>query len=238
MNKFLISSLLILLSALALYGSERRFTVVAPYGGKELRELGYLDDEGDFQQLKWSRQRRSPEYSAPDSGDLSLVKPMLNEKGETIYQPVLLLPWPGDSQLALFAVVMVDGESQPTVLSIDDELETFPVDSLKVINGLDKSIYTLAGTRKFRLNPLQLSQPISTLDYHRIDKVIEDEAYEEDKSEANPGMPLAVGVEEAGDYELIYAAGLSISPGSRVLCLVLPPKKQGSARYQARVLLH
>lgn len=233
MNKLFISILIILLSVLSLHGIDRRFTVVSPYGSKELQELGYLNDDGDFQQLKWSRQRRSPVYSAPGSGDVTLVKPMMTEEGQTIYQPILELLWPGESDLALFAVVVIDGVPMPKVLSIDDRLSTFPVDTLRVSNGLNKTIYALAGERKFKLAPSQLSQSFPTEDYHVIDRVLE----EDEEGEPNPGMPLAVGVEADGDYDLIYAAGISISPGSRVLCLVLPPSKLGSARYQARVIL-
>ena len=61
---------------------------------------------------------------------------------------------------------------------------------------------------------------------------------EEEEAEPNPGMPLAVGVEANGEYGLIYAAGISVNPKSRVLCLVLPPKKVGSVRYQARLILN
>lgn len=233
MNTFVTSILIMLLSALTLHGIERRFTVVSPYGGKQLKELGYLNDDGDFQQLKWSRQRRSPVYSAPRSGDVILVKPVITEEGQTIYQPMLELPWVGESDLALFVVVVIDGAPMPRVLSVDDRLSTFPVDTLKVLNGLNKTIYTLAGERKFQLAPSQLSQAFPTEGYHVIDRVLE----EDEEGEPNPGMPLAVGVEADGDYDLIYAAGISISPSSRVLCLVLPPKAIGSNRYQARVIL-
>jgi hypothetical protein len=224
---------LICLSALSLYSMDRQFTVISPYGGKGLSALGYLDDEGVFQQIRWGRQRRSSLYSAPSRGNIALVKPVETEDGRTLYKLVMELPWPGDTNLALFAVVVVDGEDEPTIMGIDDRRETFPPNALKVLNGLNRTIYALAGERKFQLNPAELSKAFPTEKYQVIDRVLE----EDEEPEPNPGMPLAVGIEANGEYGLIYASGISVGPGSRVLCLVLPPKKKGSMRYQARVVL-
>jgi hypothetical protein len=225
--------LILWLSVLSLYSMDRQFTVLSPYGGKELKTLGYLDDSGEFQQLRWGQQRRSPVYTAPSSGDITLVKPVILEDGLMTYQPVLELPWPGDTHLALFAVVVIDGELAPTVLGIDDREESFPRNTLKVLNGLNRTIYMLAGESKFELRPAALSDAISTVDYQVIDRVFE----EDEEVERNPGMPIAVGVEANGEYGLIYASGIGVSPNRRVLCLVLPPKKKGTMRYQARVVV-
>lgn len=234
MSLFFKSIFIFILTGISLLGAERQFSVISPYGGQTLRALGYLNDAGEFQKLKWSQQRRSPLYEAPRTRDITLVKPEVNEDGQTIYRPVLELPWPGDTDLALFAVVLIDGIPEPKVFALDDRHETFPENTLRVLNGLNQTIYALAGELKFQLEPAGLSRGFDTTDYQFVDKVLE----EEEEAEPNPGMPIAVGVEADGAYDLIYAAGISISPGSRVLCLVLPPKKLGSTRYQARVILH
>lgn len=225
-----------MLSLLSVQAADRRFTVVSPYGSKGLSELGFINNDGDFKKLKWSQQRRSQEYIAPRTGDITLVKPHLNADGRTIYQPVLELPWPGDTDLALFVVVLVDGVASPKVFGIDDRKESFPENTLLVLNGLNQTIYALAGETQFQLKPGRVSKPFMTDGYHFVDQVIVQE--DEEKAEPNPGMPIAVGIEENGEYDLIYAAGVSVNPGSRVLCMVLPPKKLGSMRYQARMLLH
>ena len=116
MSHFFKYILIIWLGTVSLYGADRQFTVLSPYGGKELRTLGYLDDEGEFQKLKWGQQRRSPAYPAPSRGDITLVKPVEAEDGQIIYQPVLELPWPDDTDLALFVVVVIDGQTMPTIL--------------------------------------------------------------------------------------------------------------------------
>jgi len=221
------------LSALSLHGVERQFCVLAPYGSQGLKDLGYLNGDSEFQKLKWGQQRRSPLFVAPGNAALTLVKPVLNEEGKTLYQPVVNLPWPGDSDLALFVVVVIEGKDTPLVFGLDDRFDTFPKNTLKVLNGLNQTIYALAGERKFQLSPSGSSKAFSTEAYQVIDKVLE----EDEEAVPNPGMPIAVGVEANGVYDLIYAAGISISPDSRVLCLVLPPKKEGSTRYQARIVL-
>jgi len=233
MRDHLLYLLIIGLSSLSLHGVERQFRVLAPYGSQALSELGYLDADAEFQKLKWSQQRRSSFYVAPGNGDLVLVKPVLTEEGKTIYQPALELAWPGDTNLALFVVVVLGGEAAPRDFGLDDRLETFPKKTLKVLNGLNQTIYALAGEQKFQLRAAGLSKVFPTEAYQVIDKVLE----EDEEAEPNPGMPIAVGVEANGAYDLIYAAGISITPDSRVLCLVLPPKKEGSNRYQARVVL-
>ncbi|WP_309380850.1 hypothetical protein [Cerasicoccus frondis] len=228
MSKHLFIALgLLLIATLSLHAQQRRFTVVAPYGGKELKELGFLDEDGEFQKLKWSRSRRSPEYTAPRTNDVRLVKPHVNEEGRTEYLPVLDLNWPGNTNQALFVVVQVDGETPARVMAIDDRDETFPLNTLKVLNGIDQTIYALAGDKKFQLNAGKLSKAFTTEKYFQVDE-----------DAPNPGMPIAVGVNVDGQYDLLYAAGVSVTPHSRVLCLVLPPKQQGSTRYQARLLIH
>lgn len=203
------------------------FTIIAPYGGGDLTDSGFLDKKGNFQKVKWPRQRRSPEYAVPDTRNLTLVKPHVSEEdGKTIYLPVLELDWPADTEEALFVIIAPDN-GQPRAIGLDDHVDSFPYNTMKVLNGIDRPVYALAGESKFRLEPGNLSREFPVEDYFQIDE-----------DSPNPGMPVAIGVDSNGEYDLLYASSVSVFPQTRALCIILPPKKEGSDRYQTRLVLY
>lgn len=208
-----------------LYGNPEHFSVIAPYGAPLLDEVGFLNDDGSFQELKWSRQKRSKEYPAPRSGAVELVKPVIDsENGKITYQPVKKLDWPGEAQDALYVFICVDGKPIQ-VLTINDDKEVFPTETLKIVNALQTPIDVKAGSSQLHLNAGKFSKPVQTEDY-----------FQEDEDSPNPGMPIAVFMLSPEDPKIIYAASFSVYPKRRALGLVLPPMRAHSDRYQVRLI--
>lgn len=209
--------------------SARTFTVLAG-ASADWSELCYAAGAGsDYVPLAFNRQRRSPALPGPRNGSITFHRRQTNpDTGKPEYVPVAQCAWPADVKTALFIFMPrtapAPGEPQFDVFACDDGLDTFPPETLRVIN-------TTRVTFKARVGRETLDIPPGP------SRIFATTAFIPPNEEApDPGMPLYLAVQGEGGAFLLYDAPLAVSTRTRVLVLVLPPAKAGSTRVQVRAI--
>lgn len=207
----------------------RTFTVLAG-GAADWAELYYAAGPGsDYAPLAFNRQRRSPALAGPRNGSITFHRRQTNpDTGKPEYLPVAQGVWPADVTTALFVFMpraaSAPGEPQFDVFACDDGLETFPPETLRVVN-------TTRATFKARVGLETLDIPPGP------SRIFSTTAFIPPNEEApDPGMPLYLAVQGESGAFLLYDAPLSVGSRTRVLLLVLPPVKAGSSRIQVRAI--
>ena len=230
LNRYLISFLLGFASVAGLSAepaSVRTFTVLAGSAGN-WEKLDYARSPSSLVPLVFGRQVRSPEQTAA-SGETW-------EVGRATVDPVTGLPtrkivartaWPQGVRTALFVLIpkaAPDAEGlEFDVLASDDSPLAFPPETLRVINATPANLAGRIGAEQVSLPP-GVSRNFATKAFLAPDE------------DHDPGMPVGLAVHMPAGWVALYDAPLSVSPNTRVLVIVLPPKNAGSTRIQVRAV--
>ena len=207
----------------------RTFTVLAG-GAGDWKELYYAAGSGnDYVPLTFNRQRRSPALPGPRNGSILFYRRLTNpETGKPEYRTVAQSTWPSEVKTALFIFMprtaAAPAEPQFDVFACDDGFDTFPPETLRVINTTRATFKARIG-REYLDIPPGPTRTFTTTPYIPANEDVPD-----------PGMPVYLAVKNDNGAYLLYDAPLSVSNRTRVLLIVLPPSKAGSSRIQVRAI--
>ncbi|CAM2987264.1 hypothetical protein [Rariglobus hedericola] len=230
LNRYLILFVLSVATAAgvsATPSAPRTFSVLAGAAG-DWAKLDYARSPSAIIPLVLGRQVRSPEQTAA-SGETW-------EVGRAIIDPITGIParkivarttWPQGVRTALFVLVpklAPDAEGlEFDVLASDDSPTAFPPETLRVINATPANLAGRIGAEQVSLPP-GVSRTFATTAFLAPDE------------DHDPGMPVGLAVHMPAGWVALYDAPLSVSPNTRVLVIVLPPKNAGSTRIQVRAV--
>lgn len=205
-------------------GGAREFTVLAG-GEAHWQGVAYQRTATEAVALTFANQRRSEAQKAAVGEALVFTREKIDPATQKpVRVAVARATWPAGVRTALLVFVPraaagADG-IEFDVLAMDDGVEVFPAETLRVLNLTPVMLLARIGEREAEIKP-----GVSPL--VRMTDVLK------------PGeraVPLALGMRtEAGPLTL-YLGPIEARAGSRALVLVLPPKAVGSRKVRVNVI--
>ncbi len=198
-------------------GGERQFTVLA--GGEgDWQGVSYQPTPAKAVPMSFSYQRRS-EVQRAGGETLVFTREIIDPAtNKPMRMPVARVPWPTGVHTALLVFVPrtapgVDG-MEFDVLAVDDGFQTFPSDSVRVLNVTPATLLGRIGNHETEFKPgISPAFPIADL-------VVP----------GKTGVPLALAVRMDTSVMMLYLGPLETRPQTRSLVMVLPPKAAGSRK--------
>lgn len=198
-------------------GGDRQFTVLA--GGEgDWQGVSYQQTPTKAVSVTFRYQRRS-EVQKAGGGTLVFTREIIDPAtNKPMRMPVARVAWPVGVHTALLVFVPrtapgVDG-MEFDVLAMDDGFQSFPSDSVRVLNVTPATLLGRIGNRDTEFKP-GISPIFSMADLAVPGKT---------------GVPLALGVRMDTSVMMLYLGPLETRPQTRALVMVLPPKVAGSRK--------
>lgn len=226
-SRLLILVCLLSPGALSAATAGRVFTVLAA-GQADWTDFGVIEGV-KFTPLEPGRRSRSAEQRL-SSGSTEVVfgrRVSDPQTGQVSNQVLARVAWPAGAERALVVLAprtTADGQRVVEAMACDDGLESFPPQSLRVVNTTRAVFHGLIGSRQMEVGA-GASVPVKT------DEFIP--AYEE---APDAGIPLRLAISTEKGPKILYSVNLSVMPQDRVLVVVAPPAKPGSMRLGVSVV--
>lgn len=204
-------------------GGARQFTVLAG-GEADWQGVAYESAAAKAIPLTFSYQRRSDGQKAVGETLVFTREHMDSATGKPVRVPVARATWPAGVRQALLVFVprpapAADG-IEFDVLAVDDGLDIFPADSMRVLNVTPATLLGRIGEREAEFKP-GISPVVSLADV---------------VPRGAPAVAFALGVRLETGAVTLYLGPLEARPQARVLVVVLPPKVEGSRKVRVSMI--
>lgn len=207
--------------------NSRTFSVIAG-ANADWSQISYQSASGNYTPLTINRQTRSALQAALASGEWELTRTITDPlTKQTTHRVIARTAWPKTVRNALFILIPKAtpdaGGLEFNVIACDDSPIAFPAETARVVNATPATLTGRIGRDQVELPP-GVSKGFSTSEFISTDE------------EKDTGMPVGLAIHLSDGWKPLYDAPLSVSAGTRVLIIVLPPKAGGSTRIQVRAI--